>query len=143
MQQAPPPQRVVFQHGANPTQKNVYDRLLDQNYWTGSYKQRFNDYSQGRPNTAEYKPYEVGGAENFWEMRRKRKGQQAVDAGTGDRFASNLRTANLYDPRNRMCVDDESLETSHRGAGRRHADRRRTYRENTHSQQHARLLPAC
>ena len=87
----PPLQTVLFQHSPNPTQENVYDRLLDQNYWTGTYKQRFNDYSQGRPKTAEYKPYEVGGAENFWEMTRKRKGQRAVDAGTGRRYADNLR----------------------------------------------------
>ena len=110
---------------ANPTQSNVYDRLLDQNYWTGTYKQRFQDYER-RPKTADYKPYELGGSANFWEMRRKRKAQQALDTGTAAHFAANLRGANLYDPRNRMCVDDADLDTAHRGTLRRHADRRRT-----------------
>ena len=106
-------------HRANPTQNDVFDRLLDQNYWSGSYKQRFADY-------ADYKPYEIGGSANFWEMRRKRKAQQAMEAGAGAHFANNLRGANLYDPRNRMCVEDADLDTAHRGALRRHADRRRT-----------------
>ena len=89
MAQQSPLQPVYLRRAANPTQPNVYDRLLDPSHFTGTYAQRFAEFSHSRR----------GGRPSFTRMMQRRLGARVAEEDERIRFKNNLRYDDYNDPR--------------------------------------------
>ena len=84
-----PLQPVYLKTTANPTQPDVYDRLLDPSLFTGTYAQRFKEFAKSRQ----------GGRPSFSRMMQRRLGARCAEEDVRIRFKNNLRYDDYNDPR--------------------------------------------